>query len=204
MGNILLIDDRPIMAVNLAKEWALYYEKMWPNKIRPIFHVATIYDKDAVPPDVTRVQDLVNKKLSEINKIERKDYFEIINLQETEYTKRINELESKVNAIIDKIAGTSSFLMALDLHLFQSDSTKVQRGETISSMFVYKKAIDMGKRVMLYTSFWDENQLASYWKTAYETNWGQLNAFIYARESALNYDVMVSSAKQLLNEVVDQ
>ena len=49
MGKIIFIDDRPIMAANLAKEWARYYDNMWGGKTCPNFYIITLYDKEKMP-----------------------------------------------------------------------------------------------------------------------------------------------------------
>lgn len=201
MGKIILIDDRPIMAFNLAKEWAEYYNNVWREKVCPIFYIITLYDKKKIPDDWKKQGMLVDRQLKELNN-GRSKYFHQIILEEEEDEAREEEIENKINEFVEAKGKKDSLLVALDLHLFDGDGEKIKRNQTIVSMNIFELLKEQHRNVLLYTSFSDEKQLAYFWKQVYENNRNKKANFVYARENALNYNVLVESAKELLNGVL--
>ena len=201
MGKIIFIDDRPIMAANLAKEWARYYDNMWGGKTCPTFYIITLYDKEKMPVDWKDLGKSVNEQLKELNH-GRSKYFHQIEIEKKDEKERKKEIETKLSEFMEKNVKRSPMLLALDLHLFYGDGKRIEEEHTIVSMDIYRFMKSKHRKVLLYTSFSDEKELAFGWKQAYEKKWGEEPDFIYARENALNYDVLVESAKELLNGVL--
>ena len=159
MGKIILIDDRPIMAVNLAKEWAEYYNNTWDGKPCPIFYIITLYDKKKIPDDCKKQGELVDKQLKQLNN-GRSKYFHQIILEEEDDELRKKEIEKKINEFVETKVKKDSMLVALDLHLFHDDDEKVKKKQVIVSMNIFEWLKGQNRNVLLYTSFSDDKQMA--------------------------------------------
>lgn len=200
MGNIMLVDDRPSLAANLAEEWKKYYEN--DGAIVPKFHIMTIYENK--PEDMELIEKKIENRLREINndKNPQVERFIPFFLAKTEQEERKNELLKNLVEKVKELSNGENFLLALDLHLFKDDSSRVKNNEMVDSMYIYEEMVKEGKQVLLYTSFKDAEDFGKKWKKVYMDKTQKKDIFVYSRESALNYDVLVSSAKDLLNGVI--